>query len=150
MRDEWAECPAAVFVPFAVQDGQDVLAAKQTAKRHAIVASKLFPNSAEVSAWYDGIIRAKLLPPSIDGLDVWQKFSYDNHMARPFKHPTDRKGEHLRIPVTSEQKAAIQAAAEALGQDMAAWARPILIEHAQAVIAQGKRKHSRKSAGTTN
>lgn len=52
-------------------------------------------------------------------------------MARPTKNQADRKDEDLRIPVTSAQKAIIQAAATAAGQDMAAWARLILLKHAE-------------------
>jgi len=61
-------------------------------------------------------------------------------MARPLKNADERKEGDLRIPVTSEQKAVIQAAAKTVGQDMATWARPILVQHAQAVIAQSNRK----------
>jgi uncharacterized protein (DUF1778 family) len=61
-------------------------------------------------------------------------------MARPPKQENQRKNVDLRIPVTSEQKDAITEAARILGVDMAAWARPILLREAQAIIGDGSRK----------
>ena len=46
----------------------------------------------------------------------------------------------LRIPVTSDQKGTIAEAARILGVDMAAWARPILLREAQAVVGKGEGK----------
>jgi hypothetical protein len=37
----------------------------------------------------------------------------------------------LRIPVTAEQRETVHRAAQAAGLDMAAWARPILLEAAK-------------------
>ncbi len=58
-------------------------------------------------------------------------------MARPPKKADMRMDVDLRIPVTAEQKATIQQAATAAGQDMAAWARPILFEAANDKIDEG-------------
>jgi hypothetical protein len=59
-------------------------------------------------------------------------------MARPPKEKADRKEAELRIPVTEAQKAAIVNAARSAGEDMAAWARRILLEaaHAPPVFAR--------------
>jgi hypothetical protein len=51
-------------------------------------------------------------------------------MARPRKNKSDRKDFDLRVPLTASQKALVAKAARLEGQDMAAWARPILIEAA--------------------
>jgi hypothetical protein len=59
-------------------------------------------------------------------------------MARPKKAAELRMGTDLRIPVTAEQKRLIQ---EALADDpggLAAWARQVLLQAAQARIAQSK------------
>ena len=61
-------------------------------------------------------------------------------MARPPKPESDRKDMDLRIPVTSDQKGTIAEAARILGVDMAAWARPILLREAQAVVGKGEGK----------
>ena len=52
-------------------------------------------------------------------------------MARPLKPKADRKTADLRIPVTDKQKELILRAAKLDGQDMAAWARPLLLREAQ-------------------
>jgi hypothetical protein len=52
-------------------------------------------------------------------------------MARPPKDKADRKDAELRIPVTDAQKAAIVQAAREAGEDMATWARRILLEAVQ-------------------
>jgi hypothetical protein len=44
----------------------------------------------------------------------------------------------LRIPVTIHQRDTVNAAAEAAGQDMATWARPILLEAAKRELAKHK------------
>ena len=53
--------------------------------------------------------------------------------GRPPKTEVDRKSMDLRIPVTESQKALILEAARAAGQDMAGWARTLLIEAAERV-----------------
>jgi uncharacterized protein (DUF1778 family) len=40
----------------------------------------------------------------------------------------------MRITLTADQKELIQRAARAVGVDVAAWARPILLEAAKAVV----------------
>jgi len=57
-------------------------------------------------------------------------------MARPPKKPGLRMDADLRIPVSTDQKALIQRGAVAAGQDMATWARPILLEAAERQIAK--------------
>lgn len=55
-------------------------------------------------------------------------------MARPPKDEKERKSVDLRIPLTSNQKDMVAEATRILGVDMAAWARPILLREAQAII----------------
>jgi uncharacterized protein (DUF1778 family) len=57
-------------------------------------------------------------------------------MARPEKDPADRKDADLRIPVTTAQKAIVKQAAALAGSDMATWARALLIEGAEKVVAE--------------
>jgi hypothetical protein len=52
-------------------------------------------------------------------------------MPRPRKDKSELKDVDLRIPVTAEQKALIGEAVRLEGTDMAAWARPILLEAAR-------------------
>jgi hypothetical protein len=59
-------------------------------------------------------------------------------MARPPKKPALRMDKDLRIPVTIHQRDTINLAAEAAGQDMATWARPILLEAAKRETAKHK------------
>lgn len=62
-------------------------------------------------------------------------------MARPIKAKTERKDVDLRIPVTAEQKDAVNQAMRIIGMDMAAWARPILLREAQSIVVKnGSRK----------
>lgn len=65
-------------------------------------------------------------------------------MARPPKTESQRKSVDLRIPVTSEQKDAISEAVRILGVDMAAWARPILLREAQAIVGKGDGSRARQ------
>jgi uncharacterized protein (DUF1778 family) len=58
-------------------------------------------------------------------------------MGRPKKDKRDRKDIDLRIPVTFDQKELIVGAARAAGEDMASWARPILIQAARDQLAKG-------------
>jgi hypothetical protein len=51
-------------------------------------------------------------------------------MARPPKKPELRMDKNLVIPVTAEQRATVNQAAEAAGKDMAAWARELLLKAA--------------------
>jgi hypothetical protein len=52
-------------------------------------------------------------------------------MARPPKNPDLRMDKDLRIPVTAEQRETVNRAAQAAGQDMAAWARSLLLTAAR-------------------
>jgi uncharacterized protein (DUF1778 family) len=65
-------------------------------------------------------------------------------MARPLKKPELRMDTDLRIPVTADQKATIQQAAEIAQSDMAAWARQILLNAARAEISKIKSDSSRQ------
>ncbi len=64
------------------------------------------------------------------------------------KDERDRKDVDLRIPFTADQKELVMKAAKLSNADMATWARPILLEHAQAVIAQSKRKGADRKLGS--
>jgi hypothetical protein len=57
-------------------------------------------------------------------------------MARPPKKPETRMDKDLRIPVTAEQRATVNQAAGLAGSDMAAWARPILLDAAKREMAK--------------
>ena len=69
-------------------------------------------------------------------------FSYNIGMkktrGRPPKEESDRKATDLRIPVTADQKVTITMAALSQGQDMAAWARQLLVRAAQDALANVK------------
>jgi len=52
-------------------------------------------------------------------------------VGRPPKNEDDKKNDPLRIPMTAAQKEIIRQAAQAVDQDMAAWARQILLEAAK-------------------
>lgn len=53
-------------------------------------------------------------------------------MARPRKNKSERKDSELRVPLTETQKEMIAEVARLEGVDMAAWARPILLQAARA------------------
>jgi hypothetical protein len=57
-------------------------------------------------------------------------------MARPPKKPELRMDRNLMIPVTAEQREAVNTGAAAAGQDMATWARPILLAAAKRELAK--------------
>jgi uncharacterized protein (DUF1778 family) len=59
-------------------------------------------------------------------------------VGRPPKEKGSRKDVDLRIPVTADQKELVAEAAKVMGMDMAAWARPILIDAAQKLVQAGK------------
>ena len=66
-------------------------------------------------------------------------FGYSNYMPRPRKNPEDRKDYHLRVPLTDAQRMLIEEASKLDNQDMAAWAREILLRTAKnAVRKTGK------------
>jgi hypothetical protein len=48
--------------------------------------------------------------------------------------------DHLRVPLTAGQKGLVKRAAEAQGLDMAEWARPVLIDAAESVLGDAKKK----------
>lgn len=65
-----------------------------------------------------------------------RKRSYGDDMARPKKPAAQRKTFDLRIPVTGEQRQAIeQAAAQSKEGNFAAWARGVLLRAAEASIS---------------
>jgi len=66
-------------------------------------------------------------------------------MARPPKHPSQRKDTDLRIPVTLDQKKTVTRAAELAGQDMAAWARTILVNAAESLVFSKIPKKTKRS-----
>jgi hypothetical protein len=55
-------------------------------------------------------------------------------MARPRKDKSQRKDYDLRIPLTEAQKELVIRAAQLAGVDMAAWARPILLDMAKKAL----------------
>jgi hypothetical protein len=58
-------------------------------------------------------------------------------MARPRKDKSERTDVDLRVPLTESQKELIARAARQDGVDMAAWARPILLQAARARLGEG-------------
>jgi hypothetical protein len=67
--------------------------------------------------------------------------------GRPPKPEQERKSKDLRIPVSDEQKALVAEAMRVTKQEMAAWARPILLSAAEAILAAAKSKR-RKPPGS--
>jgi hypothetical protein len=65
-------------------------------------------------------------------------------MARPPKDKRLLMNIPLRIMLTTEQKALIEEAARLSQLDMAAWARPILLQVAQDQLAGSRRKRGRQ------
>lgn len=65
--------------------------------------------------------------------------------GRPPKSVGERKGADLRVPVTNEQKELIAEAMRLAGQDMATWARPILLTAAREIVDAAKKTKGRKS-----
>jgi uncharacterized protein (DUF1778 family) len=66
--------------------------------------------------------------------------------GRPPKTNGELKAKDLRIPVTEEQKAVIAEAMKLSDQDMASWARPVLLEAARAIISEAQKRARRKQA----
>jgi hypothetical protein len=58
--------------------------------------------------------------------------------GRPLKKRGELKDVDLRIPVTAAQKQEVVAAAGLAGEDMAAWARAILLREARAQAASAE------------
>lgn len=56
--------------------------------------------------------------------------------GRPPKAESERKVADLRIPLTVQQKELVGAAAKAVGQDMASWARAILMDTAKKTVEE--------------
>lgn len=52
-------------------------------------------------------------------------------MPRPRKNPEDRKDYHLRIPLTTAQRALIEEACRLAEQDLAGWSRSVLLDAAR-------------------
>lgn len=71
--------------------------------------------------------------------------------GRPPKAESDRKVTDLRIPMTVQQKELVTEAARATGQDMANWARLILMDMAKKQVqnsheaAKPEKKRSRST-----
>jgi len=63
-------------------------------------------------------------------------------MARPRKDPELRKSAQLRIPVTQSEKKLVTEAARAANQDMAPWARIVLLREAHQQKARKTAKES--------
>jgi hypothetical protein len=62
-------------------------------------------------------------------------------MPRPPKNPEDRKGYHLRVPLTAAQLAVIEEAVRLDGEGKAGWARAVLLAAAKKRIGRaGARK----------
>ena len=59
-------------------------------------------------------------------------------MPRPPKKPEDRKGYHLRVPLTDAQRSLVEQASQLEGEDMAAWARGVLLTAARKRIAKAQ------------
>jgi len=59
-------------------------------------------------------------------------------MARPPKKPELRMDRNLMIPVTEAQRELVNQGAIAAAEDMATWARPILLNAAKREIAKSK------------
>lgn len=51
--------------------------------------------------------------------------------GRPKKAPSERHDDDMKIPLTSEEKAVIQAAAESVGKKPTTWARDTLLRSAK-------------------
>jgi uncharacterized protein (DUF1778 family) len=64
--------------------------------------------------------------------------------GRPPKAETDRKTKDIRIPVTQEQKDMVLEAMRLSGLDVAAWARPLILEAAQTIISEAQKRARRK------
>jgi hypothetical protein len=65
--------------------------------------------------------------------------------GRPPKGDGERKAKDLRIPVTEEQKRLIAEAMQISGEDMATWARPILLVAAQGIITAANKRKPRRN-----
>jgi hypothetical protein len=74
-------------------------------------------------------------------LTTSEKFDYNVSMARPRKDGRLRMDTDLRIPLTSEQKALIDAATADEPEGKAAWARGILLEAARRQINRSRKAH---------
>lgn len=70
-------------------------------------------------------------------------------MARPRKNKSDRKDFDLRVPLTATQKELVAKAARLEGQDMATWARPILIDAANKRVEGKTQTDGRDRRATT-
>jgi len=75
-----------------------------------------------------------------ESLDFLEKVAYTYFMARPAKDPKLRMSTDLRIPVTEDQKQLIQKATADNPAGLASWAREVLLNAAQEVARDGKRR----------
>lgn len=66
-------------------------------------------------------------------------------MGRPPKDPEDRRTNFVSVPVTDAERAVIDAAADAAGVKLAAWARGVLLKAAKKA-ASGKRGSRTRTA----
>jgi hypothetical protein len=62
---------------------------------------------------------------------------YNMGMGRPRKYGELRMDTDLRIPLTTEQKALIDAATAGIAEGKAEWARALLLKAAQRMLAKG-------------
>ena len=90
------------------------------------------------------IVAILLLQSSAYRIDAVLYWCYSNFMSRPPKDPALRMDRDLRIPVTSDQKTLVFAAAAASGMDVAAWVRSLLVSAAKRTLAE-KRKHRKRA-----
>jgi hypothetical protein len=61
---------------------------------------------------------------------------YNTDMGRPRKYGELRMDTDLRIPLTTEQKALIDAATAGIAEGKAEWARALLLKAAQRMMAK--------------
>ena len=83
----------------------------------------------DLGTWESATARRSMKPASTPNATSRSEWKADG----------ERKAKDLRIPVTEEQKAVIAEAMKLSGDDMATWARPILLAAAQAVIDAAKK-----------
>jgi uncharacterized protein (DUF1778 family) len=66
--------------------------------------------------------------------------------GRPPKAEGQVKSKDLRIPISEEQKAIIAEAMALSGQEMAGWARPLLIAAAKTIISEANKRARKKQS----
>lgn len=61
-------------------------------------------------------------------------------MGRPFKKPEDRKTTDIRIPMREADKRLVEEAMALDGQQLATWARDLILTEAQNLLAAARKK----------